>query len=106
MYEVDSMVPDTGCRDIAEATILLLLHNVPSFLRPLGREIVSSLLAPRLRAAVMSVLTPPSTNRTNLARRTGCPNPQLSFNPPSGSHSTPAPSSPATFSSRARRKTS
>lgn len=105
-YEVENMVPDTGCRDIAEATILLLLHNVPSFLHPIGRNIVSSLLTPRLRAAVMCVSASHFSNFTNPPRRTGSPTLLPSSSPPSKQHSTFAPSSSATSSFLAPRRNS
>lgn len=55
-YEQENMVPTESCRDVAAATVALLLHNVPHFARGFGEKVVACLLYDRLREAVMCVL--------------------------------------------------
>ena len=51
-YEARFMVPDEKNHQIANETTALLLHTVPSFLKPAGRKFVSALMDTRLRRAM------------------------------------------------------
>lgn len=54
-YEKRYMVPDKNNQKTAEQTVAILLYNIPGFLKPYGRRIVSALMDDRLRTAMMSV---------------------------------------------------
>ncbi|KAM0749847.1 hypothetical protein T439DRAFT_326739 [Meredithblackwellia eburnea MCA 4105] len=58
-YESINMVPNERCRDVAEATTKLLLHNAPKFLHSFGEKVVACLLYDRLRESIM-VPPPPA----------------------------------------------
>lgn len=52
-YEQRAMVPDAHNHQLAEETTAILLTNVPSFLKPIGRQAVVSLMDIRLRKAMI-----------------------------------------------------
>jgi hypothetical protein len=54
-YEKRVMVPDKYNHKLAEETTAILLYDVPSFLKPTGKQIVSALMDDRLRKAMMCV---------------------------------------------------
>ncbi|KAF2003371.1 hypothetical protein P154DRAFT_105073 [Amniculicola lignicola CBS 123094] len=58
-YEEQVMVPNQWNRQLAEQTIDILLCNVPDSLKPVGTNIIVSLMDERLRKAMMYELPPP-----------------------------------------------
>jgi hypothetical protein len=62
-YELRAMVPDANNKTTADETTAILLYDVPKFLRPTGRLVVSALMDPRLRAAMIYESPPPWLER-------------------------------------------
>ena len=58
-YEEKHMLPAESNKAVAEQTVALLLYEVPSFLHPFGKHVVSSLMDDRLRRAT-SIAPPPA----------------------------------------------
>ncbi|KAI1738168.1 hypothetical protein F4680DRAFT_426312 [Xylaria scruposa] len=58
-YEAKNMQPDDSNALLAESTLNLALHNVPSMFKPLVRRLVALLLTPRLREAMRIPHPPP-----------------------------------------------
>jgi hypothetical protein len=52
-YEARTMVPHPANKRTADVTTNILLYDVPSSARPFGRKVVSALMDPRLRAAML-----------------------------------------------------
>lgn len=71
-YEAKAMVPHKDNYMTANATIEILLWEVPSFLKPLGRKSVYLLMEDRLRAAMMYVThRPPNSFLTIFITKNG-----------------------------------
>lgn len=57
-YEVEHMKPHVRNKEIADKTIDVLLYYIPSFMKPLGVNLISYLMDDRLRIAMMYVSHP------------------------------------------------
>lgn len=64
-YEVEHMKPHVRNKEIADKTIDVLLYYLPSFMKPLGVNIISYLMDDRLRNAMMCVSHPFDLRDTN-----------------------------------------
>jgi hypothetical protein len=74
-YEENYMLPEESNRLVAQGTLYILLFNVPVSLRPFVRKLISGLLQPRLRTAIMLVqILIPLTDNSNW--RIGLRNPR------------------------------
>lgn len=56
-YESEHMVPAECCRDVAAATIRLLIHNVPFRARGSANKVVACMMYDRLRNSIMFVFS-------------------------------------------------
>ena len=54
-YEVQHMLPNETCAEVAAATTELLLASVPRFFKPFGQQVVAALMYDRLRQSVLCV---------------------------------------------------
>jgi hypothetical protein len=52
-YEQDFMLPAQSNKDTADHTTALLLYPVPAFLKAFGKKIITALMEPRLRRAML-----------------------------------------------------
>ncbi|KAF2094830.1 hypothetical protein NA57DRAFT_46130 [Rhizodiscina lignyota] len=59
-YEERCMVPNKWNHQTAEETTAMLLYTVPEWVKPIGRNLVSTLMDDRLRKAMMYPAPPPS----------------------------------------------
>ncbi|EYE91279.1 uncharacterized protein EURHEDRAFT_487208 [Aspergillus ruber CBS 135680] len=57
-YEVEHMKPHVRNKEIADKTIDVLLYYIPSFMKPLGVNLISYLMDDRLRIAMMYPVPP------------------------------------------------
>jgi hypothetical protein len=57
-YEAGVMLPDDKSAQVAEQTVAILLWTLPSSMKPFGRNVVSSLMDDRLRAAMKIAPSP------------------------------------------------
>ena len=64
-YEKEYMVPDVNNKKTAEETVAILLCSMPSFIKPVGRNLVSALMDDRLRTAMMCVDVRNKSETTN-----------------------------------------
>lgn len=53
LYEINHMKPNTASAKSAEALVPMMTHLLPSFLKPMASECISSLMGERIRDACL-----------------------------------------------------